>query len=125
MTIMPMSSGLIPCRGGERADRREHRGDEEHDPRDGGDVAADELHGAADQQVDGSVVLGDREQVGDPDQGQHQLGRKAGQDFVGAQSDRQRADEERGHEGQRPHVDGQERRDREDHDERQDGDDLR
>jgi hypothetical protein len=110
--------------GGECPDGGEQRGDEEHDPGDGGDVAADELHRPADQQVDGAVVLRDGEQVGDPDQRQHQLRGEAAEDLVGGEADRQRADHEGGDEGERAHVDRQERGDREDDDQRDDGDDL-
>src|SRR3954466_6296325 len=98
MTIMPISRGLIPCRAanvraigamiataaGESAPMAVSSAvTKEHDPGDGGDVAADELHRPTDQQVDGAVVLRDREQVGDPDQRQHQLRGEAAKDLVG------------------------------------------
>ena len=117
-------------RGRERADRGQQRGDREHDPRDGGDVAADQAHRSPDQQVDGAVVLRDGEQVRDADQREHELGREparhfvAAEDLLGGQADRQRADDERGDERQRAHVDREDGRDREDHDQRDDGDDL-
>ena len=104
----------------ERAEGRQQAGDPEHHPRDEGHPPAYQSHGAAHHQVDGAVVLGDREQVRDTDQGQEQVARETGDDVVGLHPDGEGADQEGGDEPKRAHVDGQQRGRNEHRDEGQD-----
>ena len=94
-------------RRADRAHGREQRGDEEHDPRDGGDAPAHRAHRQLDQPVDRAVVLRQREQVGDADQREEQVGREAAHDGLGVHAGHQRADEEGADEGDHAHVDRQ------------------
>ena len=43
-----------------------------------GDPASDELHAPVDEYVDGAVVLREAEQIGQPEQREEQIDRKAG-----------------------------------------------
>ena len=97
----------------------------EHDPWDRRDPAAHGTDGELDQPVDGAVVLRQREQVGDADQGQEQAAREAGDDVLGRHAGHQRADQERAHEGEHAHVDGQDRGDDEHRAQRENGKHLR
>ena len=65
--------------------------------------------GLADEPVDRAVVLCDREQVGDADQRDEQVTRKAGKDARGGHVDVQTSDNEGHDERQRAHVDRQRR----------------
>jgi hypothetical protein len=111
--------------GAHGADGGEHRGDPEHDPGHGRDPAPDRAQGELDQQADGAVVLGDGEQVGDPDQGEEEVGRESADDVVSRQVGEQRPDQEGADEGEHPDVDRQDRCDHKHQDERQNGDQLR
>ncbi|MNN07466.1 hypothetical protein D3C81_1202920 [compost metagenome] len=95
----------------DRADRRQQRRDHEHDPRNGGDPAAHRTHRKPHQPVDGAIVLRHGEQVGDADQGQEQVGGKAGKDRLGRHGRDQGADQEGADKGERAHVDRQHRGD--------------
>ena len=91
--------------GAQRTERGEHRGDHEHHPRNGHDMAAHRFHCPVHQQVDGAVLLRDGEQIGNADQGQEQIAGKAGQDLLATHVDPQPADDEGQREGDRTHVD--------------------
>jgi hypothetical protein len=106
--------------GADRPHGGEQGGDAEHDPRDGRHLAADGAHSLLDQPVDRPVVLGDREQVRDPDQCEEQVAGEAGEDVLGGQIGHQRADEEGAGEGEHAHVDRADRGDHEHQRERQD-----
>ena len=108
----------------DRADRGQERRDAEHDPRDRGDAALHRAHREADQPVDGAVVLRQREQPGDADEGQEQAAGKAVDDLGGLLAGEERADEEGADEGEHAHVDGPDRRHHEHGDERVDRDQL-
>jgi hypothetical protein len=95
------------------ADAREQRRDEEHHPGNGCRVAAHAADGLTNQPVDRAVVLRDREQVGDADQRDEQVTRKARQDVGGRHVDVQAADDEGHDERQCTHVDRQRRPDHE------------
>jgi hypothetical protein len=94
-------------RGRQCAHGRDDCGDGEHHPGDERDAASHEPDGAADQEVDGAVVLGDGEQVSDADDGQEETAGEVGQDVVGGHAQHHGAEQERTNEGEGTHVQGQ------------------
>jgi hypothetical protein len=96
-------------RRADRTHRREQRGDQEHDPRNGGNASAHGAHRQPDEPVDGAVVLRQRKQVGDAHQREKQVGGKAAHDRLRVHAGHQRADQEGADEGDHAHVDGQHR----------------
>ena len=61
---------------------------EEHHPRDQRHAPADRLDRGSDDEVDGAVVLGDGEEVGDPDQGEDEVTADATEDLLLAEAER-------------------------------------
>jgi hypothetical protein len=104
-----------------RTDGGEHTGHREHHPRDQHDASPDGVHRLAHDQVHGAVVLGDREQVGDADQGEDQVAADAADDLLLVETEGVHADQPSGDEGECTHVDRQRGADREDRDESDDG----
>jgi hypothetical protein len=78
-----------------RADGGQDGGDAEHDPRDQRHPPAHGAHRGVHQPVDGAVVVGDREQVGDTDEDDEQITREAGEDVVLGDPHRAADDERR------------------------------
>jgi hypothetical protein len=97
------------CARADRADRRQDSGDPEHDPRDCDDPTSYASDRQPDEPVNRAVILGNGEEKGDPDQGQEQAARKAGDDSTGGLARHQGSDQECSDEREHPHVDRQDR----------------
>ena len=106
-------------RGAGGADGGQHGGDGEHHPGDQRHPAADRPYRGSHDQVDGAVVAGDGEQVGDPDEGQDEVAVDPGDDLPFGQAEGVHPDEPGGDEAERPHVDRQHGADDEQRDERE------
>ena len=105
----------------QRPEGGQGRGDQEHHPGNGDDVAAHQAHRALHQPVDRAVLLGDGEQVGHAHQGHEEVAWEAREDLLGGQAEAQHADEERRRQGQGAHVQRQHRRQQEHHHQGDDG----
>ena len=94
-------------RRAQRTETGEQRRHHEHHPGYPGDMATHHQHCPFDQPVDGAVVLGDAEQIGDTDQRQEQVTGKTGEDGRRCHVHYHRTDDKGRRERQRAHVDGQ------------------
>lgn len=100
-----------------RAETGDDGGDEEHHPGDQADASTHQPDGAFDQPVDGAVDLRDGEEVGDGDERQEQITRKARKNIGGFHADGHGAEQEGAGKGERAHVDRLDRRNDEHSDE--------
>ena len=78
-----------------------------------------------DDEIDGAVVLRDREEVGDTDEREHEIAAHAPDDLLVGQAEREHADEPGCDEAERAHVDGQHRAHDEERQQREDRDPFR
>ena len=112
-------------RRADRADCGERRGNEEHDPRNRRHPSPDRPHRAPDQPVDRAVVLGQCEEIRDPDQRQKQLTGEETDDRLGAEASQQGSDQKGADEGEHAHIDRQSGGNHEHRHQRVDGNQLR